>query len=120
LSRNFTHLACATLGLFPLDPSADGGYATRAPTPACRFHTNGELQNMTHTFSKLAVTAVALLAFGARAKPPATEDLVRARTLVFGAEHVDQRTGQVDQGKVIFSWLTNATLAASIKGHVVL
>ena len=84
------------------------------------FSNNGEFQNMTHTFSKLAVTAVALLAFGARAKPPATEDLVRARTLVFGAENVDQRTGQVDQGKVIFSWLTNATLAASVKGHVVL
>jgi hypothetical protein len=63
---------------------------------------------------------VALLSFGARANPPATEDLIRARTMVFGQEHVDQRTGQVDASKVIFSWLTNATLAASIKGHVVL
>jgi L-ascorbate metabolism protein UlaG (beta-lactamase superfamily) len=40
--------------------------------------------------------------------------------MMFGAEHVDQRTGQVDQGKVIFSWLTKATLAASVKGHVIL
>jgi hypothetical protein len=61
-----------------------------------------------------------LFALGARAKPPAPEDLIRARTLIFGAENVDQRTGQVDHGKVIFSWLTNATLAASVKGHVIL
>src|SRR4051812_30404117 len=79
-----------------------------------------EFQNMSHISSKLAVAAIALLAFGALAKPPATEDLIRARTLIFGAENVDQRTGQVDHDKVIFSWLTNATLAASIKGHVVL
>ncbi len=66
------------------------------------------------------VAAVSLVAFTASAKPPATADLVRARTLIFGAEHVNQSTGQVDQSKVIFSWLTNATLAASVKGHVIL
>jgi glyoxylase-like metal-dependent hydrolase (beta-lactamase superfamily II) len=68
----------------------------------------------------LAVSAVCLAAFGARAVPPASSDLIKARTLIFGAENVDQRTGQVAQDKVIFSWLTNATLAASVKGHVVL
>jgi len=75
---------------------------------------------MPRALSKLTLTLVALFALGARAKPPAAEDLIRARTLIFGAENVDQRTGQVDRGKVIFSWLTNATLAASIKGHVIL
>ncbi len=40
--------------------------------------------------------------------------------MIFGSENVDQRPAQVDREKVIFSWLTNATLAASIKGHVVL
>ncbi len=75
---------------------------------------------MPRVFSNFAVTAVALLAFAARAKPPASEDLIRARTLVFGAENVNQKNGDVDHDKVIFSWLTNATLAASIKGHVVL
>ena len=70
--------------------------------------------------SRLAIITVALLSFGSLAKPSASKDLVRARSLVFGAENVDQRTGEVDRGKVIFSWLTNATLAASIKGHVVL
>ena len=68
-----------------------------------------------------AVSAAAfLLASAASAKPPASADLVRARNLVFGKENVDQRTGQVDRDKVIFSWLTNATLAASVKGHVIL
>jgi hypothetical protein len=66
------------------------------------------------------VAAASLFAFTASAKPPATADLVRARTLIFGAEHVNQKTGQIDQRKVIFSWLTNATLAASVKGHVIL
>jgi hypothetical protein len=75
---------------------------------------------MPRAFTNFAVTALALLAFGARAKPPSSEDLVRARTLVFGAENVNQKNGEVDHDKVIFSWLTNATLAASIKGHVVL
>lgn len=69
---------------------------------------------------KICVAAASLLAFAAAAKPPATADMVRARTLIFGAEHVDQRTGQVDPSQVIFSWLTNATLAASVKGHVIL
>src|SRR4029079_8799493 len=67
-----------------------------------------------------AFAALALLAFSASADPAASSDLVQARNLIFGQEHVDQRTGQVDHGKVIFSWLTNATLAASVKGHVIL
>src|SRR3954464_8911012 len=75
---------------------------------------------MPRTLSRLAVTALVLCAFAARARPAASEDLIRARTLVFGAENVDQKTGEVDRNNVIFSWLTNATLAASIKGHVVL
>ena len=74
---------------------------------------------MPRSFCTFAAAA-SLVAFTAAAKPPASEDLVRARTLVFGAENVDQRTGQVDRDKVIFSWLTNASYAASIKGHVVL
>ena len=47
-------------------------------------------------------------------------DLVRARSMVFGAESVNQKSGRVDRDKVIFSWLTNATLAVSIKGRVVM
>ena len=73
---------------------------------------------MTRVFSFAALTVA--LAFAASAKPPATADVVRARQMFFGPEHVDPRTGEVDHGLVIFSWATNATLAASIKGHVVL
>ena len=69
---------------------------------------------------RTAIAALSLLAFSAGAHPPASPDLVRARQLIFGAEHVDARTGEVDRGLVIFSWLTNATLAASVKGHVIL
>ena len=74
---------------------------------------------MHRLFSSTAAAAF-LLAFGASAKPPASADLIRARNLVFGTENVDQRTGQVDKQMVIFSWLTNATLAASVRGHVIL
>jgi glyoxylase-like metal-dependent hydrolase (beta-lactamase superfamily II) len=58
-----------------------------------------------------------LLASSARAAPAS---LVKARQLVFGIENVNARTGDVDKENVIFSWLTNATVAASIKGRVVL
>ena len=70
--------------------------------------------------SRLAVMALALSSLGVLAKPLVNEDLVRARSMVFGAENVDQKSGQVDRDKVIFSWLTNATLAASVKGRVIL
>jgi hypothetical protein len=75
---------------------------------------------MNRLLSRIALTAVCLAAFGASADRAASRDLVKARNLIFGAENVDQRTGQVDKDKVIFSWLTNATLAASVKGHVIL
>src|SRR5450432_3760771 len=45
---------------------------------------------------------------------------IKSRQFFFGAENVDARTGVVDKDKVIFTWLTNATLAASIKGHIVM
>ncbi|HEY2031819.1 MAG TPA: MBL fold metallo-hydrolase [Myxococcales bacterium] len=45
--------------------------------------------------------------------------VVKARSFFFGAENVNAK-GEVDNSKVIFSWLTNATLAASVKGHIVM
>ena len=74
---------------------------------------------MSRLLSTCVAATAALLAFTAAAKPP-TADTVRARNMIFGAENVDQRTGKVEPDKVIFSWLTNATLAASVKGHVIL
>ena len=67
-----------------------------------------------------AVVFVSLSASSASAVPAASPDVVRARQLVFGRENVNARTGEVDRENVLFSWLTNATLAASVKGHIVL
>ena len=62
--------------------------------------------------------SVLLVASGVGATPEPS--LIKARHLVFGAENVNARTGEVDHENVIFSWLTNATLAVSIRGRIVL
>ena len=55
---------------------------------------------------------------GKKHKPdPAT---IAARQKIFGKENVDARSGDVREDKVIFSWITNASFAASIRGRVVL
>jgi len=46
--------------------------------------------------------------------------MVAARQKFFGAENVDSRTGEVSPDKVVFSWTTNASIAASFLGDVVL
>src|SRR5882672_4556344 len=45
---------------------------------------------------------------------------VAARQKFFGAENVDARTGRLRGDRVLISWITNASLAVSILGHVVL
>jgi len=76
---------------------------------------------MARLIGPIALAIVSLLAFRADAHDhSAPADLIKARNLIFGIENVDQRTGQVDRDKVIFSWITNASLAASVKGHVIL
>src|SRR5215475_4967713 len=59
----------------------------------------------------------AVLAAGPQAASPET---VAARARFFGAENVDQNNGQVRADRVIFSWVTNASLAVSIRGRIVL
>ena len=49
--------------------------------------------------------------------PPA---LVSARQHFFGAENVNGKTGRVNPDKVILSWFSVSSLAAAIRGHVVL
>ena len=57
-------------------------------------------------------------AFAANNKgDPAT---IAARQKIFGAENVDAGSGDVRNDKVILSWITNASFAASVKGRVVL
>ena len=47
-------------------------------------------------------------------------DTIAARARFFGAENVDIRSGAVRNDRVIFSWVTNASLAVSIRGRIVL
>jgi hypothetical protein len=49
-----------------------------------------------------------------------SSDTIAARDRFFGTENVDQRSGEVRGDRVIFSWVTNASLAVSIKGRIVL
>ena len=49
-----------------------------------------------------------------------SEDTITARARFFGAENVDERSGEVRADRVIFSWVTNASLAVSIRGRIVL
>src|SRR5215831_19729632 len=48
---------------------------------------------------------------------PAT---IAARQKIFGVENVDAGSGDVRKDKVILSWITNASFAASVKGRIVL
>jgi hypothetical protein len=49
-----------------------------------------------------------------------SQDTIAARERFFGAENVDAVSGQVRADRVIFSWVTNASLAVSIRGRIVL
>lgn len=62
---------------------------------------------------------LALASLDAEAKSP-DPAMIKARQLFFGIENVDAKTGKVDQDKVIFSWITNASYAVSVKGRIVL
>src|SRR5437762_758232 len=77
---------------------------------------------MKHTciHSIIALAFGCLLSQSTLAAPPASADLVKARQLFFGIENINATTGEVNNQKVIFSWITNASYAASLKGRVVL
>ncbi|HVJ55685.1 MAG TPA: MBL fold metallo-hydrolase [Aliidongia sp.] len=66
------------------------------------------------TFALLCVSGWQSSALAAKA------DLIAARQKFFGFENVNAKTGDVDSSKVIFAWITNASLAVSVKGQVVL
>ena len=54
------------------------------------------------------------------AKTHSSAATVAARQKIFGLENVDANSGAVREDRVVFSWLTNATFAAAVKGRVVL
>jgi hypothetical protein len=69
----------------------------------------------------LAASLVAVsLSSAALAKNDADVALVAARSHFFGAENVDQRTGQVDKEKVIITWFSVQSYAVAAKGRVFL
>jgi glyoxylase-like metal-dependent hydrolase (beta-lactamase superfamily II) len=49
----------------------------------------------------------------------ANDATIAARQRFFGAENVDE-TGRVTRDRVVFSWVTNASLAVSLRGRIVL
>jgi hypothetical protein len=72
----------------------------------------------------LAIAAVGLLSASLTepviAKTHPSAAVIAARQKVFGLDNVDPRNGAVREDRVVFSWLTNATFAAAVKGHVLL
>jgi len=61
--------------------------------------------------------ATASVCADAQAGDPA---IAAARAKIFGPEHVNPQTGEVSKDLVIFSWITNASFAASVQGRVIL
>jgi hypothetical protein len=55
-----------------------------------------------------------------RAREALPPETVEARQRFFGAENVDSATGAVDAGEVHLSWVSVATFAAAVDGHVLL
>jgi hypothetical protein len=62
----------------------------------------------------------ASLAEPATAKTNSSAAVVAARQKIFGLDNVDPKSGAVRDDRVIFSWLTNASFAAAVKGNVLL
>jgi hypothetical protein len=51
---------------------------------------------------------------------PLSAATIAIREHFFGAENVDPRTGEVRNDRVILSWATNASLAVSVEGRIIL
>ena len=70
----------------------------------------------------LLLASVAALSFfpPAAGAEPDSKGMVQARQRFFGKKNVDPRTGAVRKDKVIMSWFSVSSYAASFNGHVVL
>lgn len=93
------------------------GFVVRSRAPEPR-----RLRESLMTRRPLLVFLAVLLVAGFAAAVPASAGTARvqARQHIFGAENVDPKTGAVRGDRVILSWVSVATLAAAIRGHVVL
>src|SRR5688500_1534823 len=77
--------------------------------------TNGSKRALVATLLALATLMVGLVPAGA----VAANDTVAARKRFFGASNVDA-SGRVRDDRVILSWFSVSSFAASFNGHVVL
>lgn len=62
---------------------------------------------------------LALAAFPPDHAMAGSAETIAARQKIFGVEHVDPVSGELPNNKVLFSWLSNSTFAASVEGRVV-
>jgi hypothetical protein len=74
----------------------------------------------TQTLLSIASVGFVQPSFAQNSKAAAAVDpaMINARQKFFGRENVDAVTGDLSKDKVIFSWLSNSTFAASIAGRV--
>jgi hypothetical protein len=68
----------------------------------------------------ISASLVSGLLIGPAFGKSSSEAMIAARQKIFGAEAVNEHNGRLLTDRVVFSWLTNATFAAAMKGHVVL
>jgi hypothetical protein len=68
----------------------------------------------------LVLAAICIVTAGSARAQNADPALVAARQKIFGIDNVDAKNGNVRNDKVIFSWITNASFAASVLGRVIL
>lgn len=77
----------------------------------------GSMRRITHL---AAVAILVLTTLGSIQAAAGASATVAARQHIFGVANVDAKTGEVRPDRVVLSWLSVATLAASFRGHVVL
>ena len=78
------------------------------------------MSKRTHVPRAVAIGAICILTAASARAADATSALVAARQKIFGVENVDAKSGKVREDKVIFSWITNASFAASVMGRIIL
>jgi hypothetical protein len=70
--------------------------------------------------SRILLLLLSFVIFSESSAQTDLQETISARSKIFGLEHVSPLTGELPNDKVIFSWLSNSTFAASIEGRVIL
>jgi hypothetical protein len=77
-------------------------------------------RRQTLLFQTLLLVLALGFSLSAEAKSHPDPAMIAARSKIFGPENVNQKNGEVDSSRVIFSWITNASFALAANGHVML